>query len=268
MKIEEMRYFMGMYLNPGNNLFKIALNSNIYIDKSGLVSYVNDVINTEQRFICVSRPRRFGKSMAANMLTAYYSCGCDSKNLFDKLEIKSYNTYEDNLNKYDTIYLNIPKFLNKIDDLKKLGNYIENILVAELKDYFQNYNIPETEDLNTIISYVANHPNYKNRGFIFIIDEWDCIFREAVENTTAQKNYLNFLRNIFKDNGDIKLAYMTLSASLFVLINTLCSKLNEEYLSMTLTSSVYNLLNSLKFPSCTASNTFTILMIILLYSYK
>ena len=58
MKIEEMRYFMGMYLNPGNNLFKIALNSNIYIDKSGLVSYVNDVINTEQRFICVSRPRR------------------------------------------------------------------------------------------------------------------------------------------------------------------------------------------------------------------
>ncbi len=200
---------MGMYLNPGNNLFKIALNSNIYIDKSGLVSYVNDVINTEQRFICVSRPRRFGKSMAANMLTAYYSCGCDSKNLFDKLEIKSYNTYEDNLNKYDTIYLNIPKFLNKIDDLKKLGNYIENILVAELKNYFQNYNIPETEDLNTIISYVANHPNYKNRGFIFIIDEWDCIFREAVENTTAQKNYLNFLRNIFKDNGDIKLAYMT-----------------------------------------------------------
>ena len=209
MKIEKMGCFMGMYLNPGNNLFKIALNSNIYVDKSGLVSYVNDVINTEQRFICVSRPRRFGKSMAANMLTAYYSCGCDSKNLFDQLKIKNCSTYEKNLNKYDTIYLNIPKFLNKTDDLKRLGNYIEGIIVAELKKQFQDYNIPETEDLNTIISYVSNYPDYKNKGFIFIIDEWDCIFREAIENTTAQKNYLNFLRSIFKDNGDIKLVYMT-----------------------------------------------------------
>lgn len=200
---------MGMYLNSGNSLFKIALNSNIYIDKSGLLSYVNDVINTEQRFICVSRPRRFGKSMAANMLTAYYSCGCDSKELFDKLKIKNCKTYKSHLNKYDTIYLNIPKFLNKTDDLKKLGNYIESVLVAEFKKYFQSYHIPKTEDLNTIISYISNHPDYKNKGFIFIIDEWDCIFREAVENSVAQKNYLNFLRYIFKDNGDIKLAYMT-----------------------------------------------------------
>lgn len=200
---------MGMYLNPGNNLFKIALNSNIYIDKSGLISYVNDVINTEQRFICVSRPRRFGKSMAANMLAAYYSCDCDSRELFDKLKIKNCGTYESHLNKYDTIYLNIPKFLNKADDLKRLGNYVESVLVEELKKHFRYCHIPETEDLNTIISYISNYPDYKNKGFIFIIDEWDCIFREAVEDTAAQKNYLNFLRYVFKDNGDIKLAYMT-----------------------------------------------------------
>ena len=79
---------MGIYLNPGNNLFRRALNSEIYVDKSGLISYTNRILDTEQEFVCVSRPRRFGKSMAANMLTAYYSCGCDSKNLFDKLEIK------------------------------------------------------------------------------------------------------------------------------------------------------------------------------------
>lgn len=200
---------MGIYLNPGNNLFRRALNSEIYVDKSGLISYTNSILDTEQEFVCVSRPRRFGKSMAANMLVAYYSCGCNSKELFDNLQIKNCSTYEDNLNKYDTIYLNIPKFLDKTDDLRKLGNYIENILVEELKNYFTDYGIPETADLNTIISHVSNHPGYKNKGFIFIIDEWDCIFREAVENTGAQKKYLSFLRNIFKDNGDIKLVYMT-----------------------------------------------------------
>ena len=200
---------MGMYINPGNSLFKRALNSKIYVDKSKLISYVNDVIDTEQEFICVSRPRRFGKSMAANMLAAYYSCGCNSKELFDKLEIKKCNTYENNINSYDTIFLNIPKFLVKAPDIKALGNYIENILIKEFKDQFQDYDITELTDLNTIISHIANHYKYKNKGFIFIIDEWDCVFREAIENIDAQKNYLNFLRSIFKDNGDIKLVYMT-----------------------------------------------------------
>ena len=207
--IKEKRQPMGMYINPGNSLFKRALNSKIYVDKSKLISYVNDVIDTEQEFICVSRPRRFGKSMAANMLAAYYSCGCNSKELFDKLEIKKCNTYENNINSYDTIFLNIPKFLVKAPDIKALGNYIENILIKEFKDQFQDYDITELTDLNTIISHIANHYKYKNKGFIFIIDEWDCVFREAIENTNAQKNYLNFLRNIFKDNGDIKLVYMT-----------------------------------------------------------
>lgn len=200
---------MGMYLNPGNNLFKRALNSKIYVDKSGLISYINEVIDTEQEFVCVSRPRRFGKSMAANMLAAYYSYGCNSKELFDKLEIRKYNTYEENLNKYDTIFLNIPKFLNKLNNIKELGNYIEKILTQELKEYFVTYDIPEITDLSAIISYISNHSNYKNKGFIFIIDEWDCVFREAIEDIDAQKNYLNFLRSIFKDNGDIKLVYMT-----------------------------------------------------------
>ena len=120
--IKEKRQPMGMYINPGNSLFKRALNSKIYVDKSKLISYVNDVIDTEQEFICVSRPRRFGKSMAANMLAAYYSCGCNSKELFDKLEIKNCNTYENNINSYDTIFLNIPKFLVKAPDMKALGN--------------------------------------------------------------------------------------------------------------------------------------------------
>ncbi|MCD8205852.1 MAG: AAA family ATPase, partial [Clostridia bacterium] len=78
---------MSKYLNPGNGAFQISLNSEIYVDKSGLIEFINRSLSTEQRFICVSRPRRFGKSMTANMLTAYYCRGCDSHAQFDGLEI-------------------------------------------------------------------------------------------------------------------------------------------------------------------------------------
>ena len=76
-----------MHLNPGNGLFQMSLNSEIYVDKSGLIAYTNHVLNTQQRFVCVSRPRRFGKSMAADMLAAYYGRGADSRGQFAGLAI-------------------------------------------------------------------------------------------------------------------------------------------------------------------------------------
>lgn len=78
---------MGIYLNPGNEKFQEAVNSAIYVDKTELIRYTNSVMHTTQKYICVSRPRRFGKSMAANMLAAYYGRGCDSKELFSGFKI-------------------------------------------------------------------------------------------------------------------------------------------------------------------------------------
>lgn len=95
---------MGIYLNPGNNKFKRAVNSDIYVDKTGLIKYTNSIVDTLQSCVCVSRPRRFGKSMAADMLTAYYSKGCDSRELFSSLEIAKDENFEEHLNKYDTIF--------------------------------------------------------------------------------------------------------------------------------------------------------------------
>lgn len=95
---------MGRYLNPGNILFGKALNSQIYVDKSGLISYTNKVINSEQQYICVSRPRRFGKSMVANMLASYYGRGVDSRSQFEKLKIGMDTTFEQHLNRYNVIY--------------------------------------------------------------------------------------------------------------------------------------------------------------------
>lgn len=98
---------MGIYLNPDNIDFQIALNSKIYVDKSEMIKHINAQIYTEQRFICVSRPRRFGKSMTANMLVAYYSRGCDSKEMFSKYKIASDSSFEKHLNKYNVIHINI-----------------------------------------------------------------------------------------------------------------------------------------------------------------
>ena len=101
---------MGIYLNPGNEKFKRACNSEIYIDKTELIDLTNKVINTEQNYICISRPRRFGKSMAANMLAAYYGKGCDSEKLFNRYKIAKRKSYRKNLNQYNVIALNIQIF--------------------------------------------------------------------------------------------------------------------------------------------------------------
>ena len=102
---------MGIYLNPGNKGFWESIRSEIYVDKTGLIAHTNNYMNTRQKFICVSRPRRFGKSMALEMLAAYYSCGCDSRDLFRGKEIERVSTFEEYLNQYDVIYLNMQQFL-------------------------------------------------------------------------------------------------------------------------------------------------------------
>ncbi len=104
---------MGRYLNQGNESFEKSVNSEIYIDKTGLIKYTNRVLNTLQGYVCISRPRRFGKSMAANMLTAYYSRGCDSGQLFAGFEIAESPDFEKYRNKYNTISLNMQEFLSR-----------------------------------------------------------------------------------------------------------------------------------------------------------
>lgn len=106
---------MGIYFNPGNDEFGKVLNSKIYIDKTGLLEYTNSVLDTEQSYICVSRPRRFGKSMAAEMLVSYYDKSCNSKQLFQNLKIAESRDFEEHLNKYDVIYVDMNSLRHKRD---------------------------------------------------------------------------------------------------------------------------------------------------------
>lgn len=98
---------MGRFVNPDNSAFQVALNSKIYIDKTGLLEYTNSVLDTTDAYICNSRPRRFGKSYAANMLSAYYSKGCDSEQMFSKLQISKMQDFKVHLNRYDVIHIDI-----------------------------------------------------------------------------------------------------------------------------------------------------------------
>ncbi len=197
---------MGRYLNPGNTLFRKALNSQIYVDKSELISYTNRVINSEQQYVCVSRPRRFGKSMAANMLAAYYSREIDSKNLFKGLKIEQDASFEKHLNQYNVIFLNMQKFLSKTHDVSKMEKLLETYLLQDLFDRYPDIKYLDKTDLTEVLLDIYMQTEIP---FVFIIDEWDCIFRENKNDVNAQKLYLDFLRNLLKDAEYVALAYMT-----------------------------------------------------------
>ena len=193
-----------MYVNVDNHLFKRVRNSE-YVDKSELIALTNKVIDTEDQYICVTRPRRFGKSVTVKMLNAYYSKGCDSKALFSDLKIASSPDFESHLNQHDVIYLDMTEFADNKDNGNK---YLENLntnVVSELKDTYRDF-----FDKDKSYSLPEAIRCLKKR-FIFIIDEWDFVFREYPNNSTLQENYIDLLRALFKGAGErfVNLAYIT-----------------------------------------------------------
>lgn len=197
---------MGIYLNPNNADFQQALNSKVYIDKSRLIQYINQVLCTEQKYICISRPRRFGKSMTANMLTAYYSRGCDSRKIFQNLKIAQDLSFEKYLNQYNVIHLNMRDYLTESESIQELIQFIEEDLLDELEQEFPDLRMPRRKTLVKVFeqAFVQFHV-----PFVFIIDEWDCIFRVHKSDLKSQTKYLDFLRNLLKDKSYVALAYMT-----------------------------------------------------------
>lgn len=200
---------MGVFVNPDNSAFQVALNSEIYVDKSGLIQYTNRVLNTLQGYICNSRPRRFGKSITANMLTAYYSKGCDSRAMFSELEISKSADFEKHLNKYDVIHLDIQWCIEPAGGAEYIVPYISEKTIAELKESYPNILSEQTKSLPEALSQINATTGIK---FIVIIDEWDVLIRDEASNTKAQEDYINFLRGMFKGTEPtkyIQLAYLT-----------------------------------------------------------
>lgn len=197
---------MGILLNPSNTDFTKAVNSMIYVDKSELMCYTNSVVNTEQRFICVSRPRRFGKSMAANMLTAYYSRGCDSRELFSSYKIAKNDSFEKHLNKYNVIHINMVQYLDEAKNVEDMLKYIEEDIIGDITDEFPDLKMPRRVTLTNVLDKAFSQFGIP---FVFVIDEWDCVFRKNKIGADSHTLYLDFLRNLLKDQSYVALAYMT-----------------------------------------------------------
>ena len=200
---------MGMFVNPDNSAFQVALNSEIYVDKTGMLEYTNKVINTLQGYICNSRPRRFGKSVTANMLAAYYSKGCDSREMFSTLKISESIGFEKNINKYDVIHIDIQWCIEPAGGSENVVSYITEKTICELREYYPNELSKKIKSLPEALSVINSMNGTK---FIIIIDEWDIIIRDEANNKKVQEEYINFLRAMFKGVEPTKyigLAYLT-----------------------------------------------------------
>ncbi|MCD8221474.1 MAG: ATP-binding protein [Clostridiales bacterium] len=201
---------MGAYLDSGNEGFRTIRNS-IYVDKTGLIEYINSTINTPFRMTCFSRPRRFGKSFAAKMLCAYYDKSCDSQDLFKDLKIAEFVGFERYRNRFDVIYLDITWFLSRTQGTGcNVIQEIQTAVITELREAFPD-NVHDNEiSLPDALFHVSQKTGNK---FIIIIDEWDAIFREAKNNDALQKEYIQLLRALFKGGQTtdrmIAAAYMT-----------------------------------------------------------
>jgi hypothetical protein len=197
---------MGNYLNLGNDGFT-SIRKGTYVDKTGLIAYINSTLGTKQKLTCVSRPRRFGKSFAAQMLCAYYDRTCDSRSLFEDLEIAKNPSFEEHLNKYDVIYLDMTWFISDRESIKDVVKNLQKDVIEELVSAY-----PEVEEETTLPKMLSRIANVTGRKFTVIIDEWDALFREAKDDDELQKEYIQLLRCLFKSSLTDKMivgAYMT-----------------------------------------------------------
>ena len=209
---------MGIYLNPPSDGFADILRDGFYVDKTGLITYINQVMGTSRKLTCFSRPRRFGKSYAAQMLAAYYSKGADSRQLFHNLRVsnppegekdRELADHEQYLNKCDVLFWDMTWFISNAENIEDTIRNLRIRVLEELKAEFPDYVKREKASLPEVLLNISAGTG---RKFFIIIDEWDALFREAKEQTDLQKTYIQFLRGLFKGSQVsrfLKGAYMT-----------------------------------------------------------
>lgn len=196
---------MGVYFNPNNESYTKAKNSQIYVDKTGLIKYLNKRLSTEDNCIALSHARRFGKSHAAGMIDAYYSRGCDSSNLFAGTKISESDDYRKYMNKYNVIHIDVSSFWDFYKE-----NIVEKIIEYICDDIRKTYEdkIDYTKMLNSVLMSVYK---ISNNPFVIIIDEWDCVIRNSKDRDLVHR-YLQFLHSLFKSEEAkvfLALAYIT-----------------------------------------------------------
>ena len=219
---------MGIYLNPGNESFKAIVSRKIYVDKTMMISELNEIMQESNKYLCISRPRRFGKTFAGNMISAYYSKGCDSRQLFAPYKIASDESFEQNLNKFNVIKLDInSEYRNALDKENLIIKLTRNIR-KEMREQFPSISFDDDDSIADCMLKV-----YSSRAeqFVIIFDEYDVLVRENVQSSLFVQ-YLDLLNGLFKSDTlspAIALAYLT--GILPIIRDKVQSKLNnfDEY---------------------------------------
>lgn len=215
---------MGIYLNPGNDNFTEMSSNKYYVDKTKMLSVLNSFIDEGNKYICVSRPRRFGKTMTGNMISSYYSKGCDSLELFSKFNIAKEAGFDNKLNKYNVIKIDMNSEYQNTLNKERLILGITNEIRNEIKKEYPQVEITEDDSLAQCILRVYNTTK---ETFVIIMDEYDVLVRERASEDLFLE-YLSFLNGLFKSDTlrpAISLAYLT--GILPVVRDRVQSKLNN-----------------------------------------
>ena len=188
---------MGTYINKGNNAFRDIV-THEYVDKTSLIPLINATLNSENRYSCVTRCRRFGKSMAVRMLCAYYDKSCDSRELFVGLSAEKDPSFETYLNQYYVICIDMTDFTTKYRNEKDIVRLIQHDVMEEVLDVFPDTKTKERDDLMDILYGISERTGDR---FVMIIDEWDAILREMGKDEYITTSYVDLLRRLFKGSG-------------------------------------------------------------------
>lgn len=187
---------MGMYLNPGNENYRESLRGIIYVDKTMMLDTLNGFMKRGNKFICISRPRRFGKTVTQNMLNAYYSKGCDSRELFASLMISSVPCYKENMNQFNVIKIDLNGEYQATLDKHSFLTRLTREIKREMTVAFPSVSLEKDDSLAQSILRI-----YAETGetFIILIDEYDVLTREKADPDLFTE-YLNFLNSLFKND--------------------------------------------------------------------
>lgn len=200
---------MGIYLNSSTafTLYKSEVSKPYFVDKTRMLAELIPLVREGNNYICITRPRRFGKTVMANMIGAFFAKGEEGHALFDRLNISACEEYGAELGQHNVIHI---RFNETPADCGSYQRYISRITARLLKDLRQAY--PEIEpDPDEAVWDVLNdiHEFAGRQTFIFVLDEWDYIFHRDYVTEAEKKEYLEYLRNLLKDKPYVSLAYMT-----------------------------------------------------------
>lgn len=200
---------MGIYLDSktGYTLYKNETEKLYFVDKSLLLAELFPLVKEGSSYVCITRPRRFGKTVMANMLTAFFSRACDSKELFQSLKISTQKGYEGYQNQYAVISISFNDVAGECESYTQYIKRIEKKLIKDLKRAYPEVLFEEEESVVDILADI--YAENESAKFIFILDEWDYIFHQDFATDLDKKRYLTFLRSLLKDRPYVQFAYMT-----------------------------------------------------------